>query len=463
MKKISNYLCFIALFAMVFTSCSKEEAPDALTPQGDKAVLTLGPLLADMVNNANKQSVPDCSDTEPAFADISLSYDSDGDGDADDADEVIEVTVEIGLDGQGYFTLYDEQLEIPIPSGETTVEIRLNDFFIYNNVPDPEIAGSDRTLIWMAPKEGSDFAQFVDDALPMFFDLRAGTKNYQAVEVLCFDNREVNRFGYQFFDITPVPMIKFCMFGNICPDGPDGRHKVASYQVDVWEYENGVKGTQLYTDRTAEVEEDNGERYADPLCFFLPDREGQDTYWFEVTILDVDNYYNSDDRIILQGPITDSEIKAFYVGANALEYYHFQYGCDGDVPPPFFDPEDEAQHYSACIKGLEDGDVLGYAYFQQKGNSLRSTVWTVLNEPNAALPQHIHENANCGSYGDVFRPLDLVGGAWPMSNANGWLTYDRTFSLNSTQVAALDLEDRTYVLHESDGTPKACGEIDEID
>lgn len=462
MRKNSFYLCFIVIFAMLFASCSKEETPD-VNNSGDKAVLTLGALLTNAVNNTNKQSLPECSNSDPASADISITYDSNGDGSATDSDMTIDITVGISQDEQGFFTLYHEDLEIPIPANQNAVEVRLNDFFIYNDVPDPEITGSERTLIWMAPKEGSEYAQFVSDPLPMFFDLRAGTKNYEDVEVLCFDNREVNRFGYQFFDITPVPMIKFCMFGNVCPDGPNGRHKVASYQVDVWEYAEGTKGAQLYTDVTAEVKEDNGQMYADPTCFFLPDREGQDVYWFEITLLDVDGYYNSDDRVILQGPITDGEIKTFYDGDDALEYYHFQYGCGGDTPPPFFDPEDEAEHYSACIKALDDGDVLGYAYFTRSGNELRSTVWTVLNEANAALPQMIHANATCGSYGGVFWPLRLENGNWPMSSATGWLNYERTFSLTSTEVASLDLMDRTYVLHNSGGTPVACGEIDQID
>lgn len=466
MKQISSYLCFIAVSAMLFASCSKEDPAQSTNLEGEKAVLSLGPILNNFVNKSlSKQSdLPECSETTPTSADISLTYDSNGDGVANDSDVTLELTVEIGEDSQGYFTLYHDDLEIPIPTGETTVDIRLNDFFIYDDVADPEIPGSERTLIWMAPKEGSDYEQFVDDALPMFFELRAGTKRYEDVEVLCFDNREVNKFGYQFFDITPIPMIEFCLFGNYCPDGPDGRHKTASYQVDVWEYSNGTKGTQLYTDVTAPVVDDNGQMYADPLCFFLPDREGQDTYWFEVTLLDVDDYYDGPNRVILQGPITDDEIKDYFddEAPGRLDYYHFQYGCEGSIPPPFFDPEDEAEHYSACVKSLDDGDTIGFAYFTLQGNELTSTVWAVNREMNAELPQHIHEDASCEDYGGVFWPLTEEGGGYPMT-VGSWLEYQRTFTLTDAEVTALDLENRTYVLHNEGETPVACGEINMID
>jgi hypothetical protein len=451
MKKISSYLCFVAVFAMLFTSCSKDE--EKISGENENATLTFGAALQDF-NEAmnNKQQVGACVEGEPAFAQISLVY---GPGNT----SIDGLVVPILTDGNGYFTDYSDDLEIPIPSGETHVSVTLTDFVVWTD--DGEGAPGD--VLWVAPKVGGEYAAFVTNPLggeASTWNLRAGTKRYLDVEVLCFNDREANRYGYQFFDITPTEMMKFCLFGNFCP--PSGRHYTASYTVNVWEYADGVKGEQLYFDEAADVINQNGEFYAEPLCFFLPDRDGQDTYWFEVTLRDTEQY-DGPDRVILQGPITDGEIRTFYDGANALDYYHFQYGCEEGTPPPFFDPEDDAEHYSACVKALDDGDVLGYAYFTQEGNSLRSTVWTVLNEPNAALPQMIHENASCGSYGGVFWSLDLPGGGWEMSDEIGWLNYDRTFSLTSTEVASLNLEDRTYVLHDSEGTPVGCGEIDQID
>ncbi|GAB2770648.1 hypothetical protein [Salinimicrobium soli] len=465
MKTIKSYLCYAMVMALVLTSCSQQDSSGSSDITGDKAVLSLGPILNDLVNKAaNKQesSLPECSDTEPAFAFVSLTYETSG------ADVDVEVVVEISQDAQGYFTLYDEALEIPIPAGQTTVGVTLNDFMIYNDVADPLNPEAPGTLIWMAPLEGSEYAKFVGDPLPIAIELRAGTKNYSDVEVLCFDNRVVNKYGYQFFDIIPIPMIEFCLFGNYCPDGPEGRHKTASYAVDVWEYSNGTKGTQLYfaETSTALVQEDGGQMYADPLCFFLPDREGQDTYWFEITLLDVEGYYDGLNRVILEGPITDDEIKDFFDDENPgfLDYYHFQFGCEGDIPPPFFDPEVDAKHYSACIKTLDDGDTIGFAYFSLEGNDLTTTVWAVERPMNSPVPQHIHENASCEDYGGVFWSLYVEEGGVevPPTSMGSWLQYERTFPLSDEQVAALDLGNRSYVLHLEDFTPVACGEINMI-
>lgn len=492
MKKISNYLCYIAILALVFTSCSKEEAPDSLTPQGDKAVLTLGALLTDALNDANKQSLPECSGTDPAYADISVSYDSDGDGDADDSDEVIEVTVEIGLDSQGYFTLYDEELEIPIPNGGTTVDIRLNDFFIYNNVPDPLVPGSDRTLIWMAPKEGSDFAQFVNDPLPMFFDLRAGTKNYQDVEVLCFDNREVNRFGYQFFDIIPTPMIEFCIFGNYCT--PSGRHYPAEYSVSVWSGTD-TSGTPFYTNVENFTDTENGEFYAEPLCFALPDTEGLDEYYFEITLRSSDEYGTVNERVIRQGVINDDIVRAFFDGDDNLDYYHFieGEGCENEDDTPIFeDPESEWEYYKTCAYPLNDSNSIALTYLEVKGNVLKATVLAAGVTPDKPHLQHLHgfddgTNSVCPPmeadedddgfisigeglpfYGGVQLALDYEDESFPMANSYGMYTYHRTFDLSGMDLPSW--EDLSVVVHGRmvgndyvATLPVACGEISNLD
>lgn len=463
MRNFKCYLTGIAVLALLFSSCSKEEVSSGQNQSSDEvAVLTFAPTLIDMLNKAalkqEASGLPECSDTEPAYASISLTYGS-GEAQTD-----VDVTVEISKDDNGYFTLYDDMLEIPIPSGETTVPVTLNDFWVYNDTPDamnPEAPG---TLIWMAPKSGSEYASFVDNPLPLSWDLRAGSKTYTDVEVLCFDNREVNLYGYQFFDITPIPLIKFCLFGNFCTES--GRHYPASYSVDVWEWADGQQGDQLYNDVTSEVMMDNGEYYADPLCFFLPDREGQDEYYFEITLLDVEGQYDGPDRVILSGVITDDEIKNFYNGDN-LDYYHFQFGCDDGTPPPFSDPEDTAKHYKACIKSLDnDSYAIGFAYLSLKGTALEAIVLAANVEPNKAHPQHVHENASCGDYGGVFWPLELEGGGFPTADDMGFITYKRDFVLTSTEAANANFADRTVVLHGKmvdgsymAGEPIACGEF----
>lgn len=493
MKKISNYLCYMAVFALIFTtSCSKEE--NVAVDDQQTAILTFGTALQSLNSMNKQQDVEECVEGDPAIAQLTIEYGGNS--------EMVLVPI-LGNEDDGYFTAYSEDLEIPVPSGNTHVTVELTDFVVWTDDDDD---GTGDRVLWVAPKVGSDYAQFVTNPLGgdgYTWNLRAGSKTYTDVEVLCFDNREVNRYGYQFFDITPTNLMKFCMFGNFCP--PSGRHYTASYTVDVWEYTDGNKGDQLYFDEPANVINENGEYYADPLCFFLPDREGQDTYWFEVTLRDSDQY-DGPNRVILEGPITDDEIKNFYNGeSGTMEYYHFQYGCEEDTPPPFYDPEDEAKHYKACLNSLNDSKAVGFAYFSVKNNVLETTVLAANLEPNKIHPQHIHGFMNDSPstcpptsaadddpegddnfisvgegapfYGGILLSLTQEDGTWPMANAFGILTYQRTFTLPVTEGSGEDafqvnvetlmpLENRAVVLHGMTvgedyipSLPVACGKV----
>lgn len=470
MKKLKNYFGYMAILAMVFSSCSKEETTDSSKIRdGETATLSLGAILNQAVNKAaTKQSaeeLPDCSGTEPAWAYISLAYDTDGADDTDGYDETLEVTVGISEDETGYFTLYDDELEIPIPQGETSVAVRLVDFWVYNDVPDPLNVDAPGTVIWLAPQEGSDFAAFVDDPLPIDFDLMAGSKNYQDVEVLCFDNREVNKFGYQFFDIHATEMIQFCIFGNYCP--PSGRHYTASYMVEVWEMNGEMRGDQLYTE-IAEIEVENGVPYAEPLCFYLPDGDELDEYWFEITILDAPQY-DVVERVILEGSISDLEIRELYNDGtdgepndDTLEYYHFQYGCGGDNPPPFYDPEVDAEHFKTCLYSAEGSDAVGFAYFTKEGTSLRADILGFGLSSGEDYPIFLHEGDDCESVGEVLWEFDLPDGSSPVADSYGKIDYMRMFDLTAAQANSLNLDDRTLTLNSTTGgdiSPVACGEI----
>ncbi|TDN87559.1 hypothetical protein DET49_1117 [Salegentibacter sp. 24] len=450
MKNFKNYFTGIAIVAMLFASCSKDETDTDPQVGDEMATISLGAVLNDFIRNqtALKQSIPVCSDDAPMYARVVLTHEL---GEED-------VVVPIKFDGTTYFTDYDEELAIPIPADQTTTAVSLTDFWVYAEEPD------DMSIpIWVAPKEGSEYENFVNDALPVNFDLRAGSKKYVDVEVLCFDDREVNLYGYQFFDLVPVPLMKFCLFGNFCPS-EDGRHYVAGYTVTVWKGSE-ASGEPLYTEVSNDVLEDEGtgDYYADPLCFWLPDTEGTDTYFFEITLNNTDEYTSDDaGEVILSGPITDDEIKLFYNDdeAETMEYYHFNYGCGDDNPPPFDDPKTEAKRYKACLKNLGDSNAVGFAYLKLEGNKLTATTAATELTPGD-IPQHIHQNATCADFGPVFWPLDYAGGVWEEADGEGNFFYTRTFTLTAAQVSAANLANRTAVLHESDMTPLACGEFDQ--
>ena len=216
MKYFKNYLGALAVFAMVFTSCSKEES-SALDDENSEFVeLTFGATLNDLANRAMKQSVgdlpiPDCASTAPDHAVISFSY---GGNDYN-------VTVDILMDSDGYYTDYSDLLKIPVSANGTTT-VTLTGFLVYD---------SSNTIIWAAPV-GDQFANYVDQVLPRNFNIAAGTKPYIDVEVLCFDRRMVNEYGYVFFDILPDTIYPLCTFINYCNE--DGRHWVANYSIDLY-------------------------------------------------------------------------------------------------------------------------------------------------------------------------------------------------------------------------------------
>ncbi|MFD2519243.1 hypothetical protein, partial [Salinimicrobium flavum] len=65
MRNFKIYLSFLAVFALLFTSCSKDDA--AGDNSGEKATLSFGAIVNDLANKStNKQSdvddLPVCSD-----------------------------------------------------------------------------------------------------------------------------------------------------------------------------------------------------------------------------------------------------------------------------------------------------------------------------------------------------------------------------------------------------------------
>ena len=138
MRKISNYLCFIAVFAMLFASCSKEE--DSLAPNDtDKATLSFGAILNDLTNQANnKQSstddLPECTDGATA-AYVHIALYENGQPVVGSTQNPFRVDL---VDGQ-VFT--EEVPELELEPGTYSLE----HFMVYD-------AGGN--LLWVAPRGG---------------------------------------------------------------------------------------------------------------------------------------------------------------------------------------------------------------------------------------------------------------------------------------------------------------------
>ena len=461
-------MALVATSCLLLTSCSKEE--DA--PSSEKSSLSFATLLNDMVDNkaALKQAlddIPECSDAAPAFVEVVLTGPENVGSMADPL--VVSVNPNPGnYDGDPeaeYFT--DEAAELELEPGTYSLEY----FAVYDG--DPDDAGSN--LIWIAPTSEGSLSAFVDDPLPISISLGAGVKKYVDVEVLCFDDRMVNEYGYLFFDIEDTRAIELCIFGNFCP--PSGRHFPAAYSVDIWSWSNGTRGALIHNDLTATVElDENGDYAASPLCMPLPDTDGLDEYYGEITILDSDAYGNITERVIRQGVFNDEEVRSLFDGENNLDYYHFREGCDGDDSPPIFeDPEEDVELYKVCLCQAGDSQVVSFAYLTLDGNVLDTYLYSFNTVPNQIHPQHIHglaadENSNCDNPGPPIIPLTDEDGNYPTSDGMGNYEYHRTFTLGSdgviTREALGDLTNRTINVHGRmvngeyvAGDVVACGEI----
>ena len=470
MKRISYYLCYVAVLAMLFTSCSKEE-DNLVSNDTEKATLSFGAILNDLAQQSNnKQSstddLPACTDgATAAYVEIAL-YEG--------ATAVVGTTEDpfrVDLVNGQIFT--KEVPELELEPGTYSLE----HFMVY------DAAGN---LLWVAPR-GGVLAEFIENPLPLSIELGAGVKKYVDVSVLCYDDRDVIEYGYLFFDIDTNEAIEFCVFGNYCP--PSGRHYPAEYSVSVWSGTN-ASGTPLYTNVSNTTGYyDNGDFYAEPLCFALPDREGLDEYYFEITLRSSEEYGDVTERVIRRGMINDVIVKEFFDGDNNLDYYHFREGegCGDDSTPIFEDPESESEYYKTCAYPINGSKSVALTYLEVDGDMLKATVLAAGVTPNQTHPQHIHgldsgANATCPPasadanndgyislaeglpyYGGVKLALDNEDGSFPMANSSGFYTYERTFDLNG---ADFNWENLAVVVHGMNvgGTyvptmPTACGEV----
>lgn len=371
MKKFKLSIAFLAMFAMIFTSCSKDETAGT-DLNSDKATISFGALVNDMVANraASKQSIsdlPDCSDDTPAYVTIVLSM-----GGVDvvgSADEPYMVNLAPGQ----LFTVEDPMLELDPGT------YSLDHFAVYN---------ADGDFIWLAPRAGSQLAGFVDYTLPLSIDLGAGVKKYVDVPVLCFDDRDVNEYGYLFFELDAHQALPFCFFLNYCPPNEGGRHYTANYSVSIWRGTDS-SGVPLYTNVTANTGQyANGDYYATPTCFALPDNAdlNADYLYWEITLLDwPGNYGTVAPNTRMSGTLSKQDILDNYDGPNNVNYEHLAFNCPSipgggdpgngngdngngngdngdDWPPVGDDCETAFMAYGTTFVELGIGNNWGWAY-----------------------------------------------------------------------------------------------------
>ncbi|MCY2686908.1 hypothetical protein [Salinimicrobium sp. TH3] len=324
MKKFKFSIAWLAVFAMIFTSCSKEEA-GVISDDPETVQLTFGALL-NSFNQQNKQASYEC-DSEAVPAYVMLGWSTEEDAGMDDYDLI---QVDLVNNNGSWETVYSEDLAVPAGT------YYLQHFAVYD--------ASDAVL-WVAPREGGAFAAEVDDPLPLTIELAAGTKPYIDVDVLCYFAREEVAYGYPFFDFDVIEVENsYCVFVNYCDlvgEGATGREYPAHFRLDIWS--DGFGGSDLITTGMNEVDMTGDWPAASVLCVALPEIVGEDLY-ARVTVLDDGQAYTPEAGDVHEFRISQADLDDIEAGTPA--YQHFRIGCDGDTPPP-----------TGCIPAPVDGCV----------------------------------------------------------------------------------------------------------
>ncbi|WP_424493832.1 hypothetical protein [Salinimicrobium sp. GXAS 041] len=332
MKKVNSWPAFIAGLMLMAVSCTKDDPSVLEEEMGETALLSFRTVLNDLISSkaALKQelSLPECSDDAPATVEVILSrggLNVVGDIGSPVSIPINPTPYDYDSDGEDeYFT--DESSDLELEPGDYVLE-----YF--------QVLDGDGDVLWAAPIDTGapgDFSGLVDFPLPMDISLGAGVKKYVPVEVVCYDDRFVNEYGYLFFDIENSEAIEFCLFGNVCDE--NGRHAPANFRFDVWMYSGDPAnpwGTALFDANDPYVNtlgvNNDGDAYADPLCLFLPDTDGEDVYYGELYLIE-----NGTSTLIREGQFTDADVTGLFDGEENTDYYHFREGCGGDDGPNLF-------------------------------------------------------------------------------------------------------------------------------
>ncbi|MDT0644271.1 hypothetical protein RM553_15645 [Zunongwangia sp. F363] len=302
MKDLKNIRVIAILLVFIFASCSKEEGETAQEDSG-KASISFNTLLQNVSANRlmerqSSSGIPECSSAEPATAVALLSLDG------VDMDPVTVNILSDDLDDDGnleYYTDYSDDLEL-----DPDVYM-LEEFVVYDE---------EGSILWVAPRigEGTEgLEDFIDNPLPISINLSAGVKKYIDVEVLCYDERMANEYGYPFFELVQDRVYDLCFFAQYCFNNVV---YAANYSLELYYVREGEEDIQLYPQNDVPVTpstgiDEEGEYYADPLCVKIPapqygEADDEGYLFFRITLIDWPENYGDivDGAITREGYIT---------------------------------------------------------------------------------------------------------------------------------------------------------------
>ncbi|MHA6280357.1 hypothetical protein ACXYMT_09255 [Salinimicrobium sp. CAU 1759] len=316
MKNFKISIAWLAMLALVFTSCSKEET-GVINDDQELIQVTFGSLMNDF-NSQNKQAEPgECSTADPAYVHVAIT-DSNGDyiGE-DDGIDVPDVNfIPVNLKWNSAMNVWETEYTdaLALEAGDYTLE-----YFV--------VFDADDNPIWVAPRSDGAYGSNVGNPLPNDFTLDPGTKPYITVDVLCYVPRNEDAYGYLFFDINTYTITNnYCLFVNYC--GGDGRDYPAYFSVDVWTEGYG-EGIQVIDGWSNEITMSNGWPAASVLCLPLPVLMDDDTYFVTVTVMNHDDLdYTADEMDYMEFEIDQADIDAQLNMTPRYDHRRFECGED---------------------------------------------------------------------------------------------------------------------------------------
>lgn len=217
------------LFALAFAGCQKDETHDNYIVMQE---VTFGVDLIDFNGLKNDQwdfrCYPDDDGNfpEPRIAQIELK-------DANNVTKTYYPSVFIVNE-----KVYTQSLKLA--TGIYTV----TKFLLWSDHP---LTGNNSTIVMAAPEAGTEFAEYVNPAIPFNITIDSFLKTEVDTEVLCFLPQEFESFGFTWLELTEIVVREFCFIGDICANGEDeityqeeiafgGNHQGPEFSSNWWYY-----------------------------------------------------------------------------------------------------------------------------------------------------------------------------------------------------------------------------------
>ena len=204
MNTIYRNLNIIVVLAIILTSCTKEEVQILPEQQLNKGSISFGSILSNLRNSENSKlidvsqlEIPDCKPNRPLIMRVALK---DSKGSWVHLTNSEDHFIDIKIKQAGVDTNNDGELDSWFAQESDQIELSVDTYTLeYFAVLDK--SGVDAQVLYLTPRKSENygafaFQNFVKESLPLDIPIREGVKHYVPVEVLCYNRRFAEEFGY---------------------------------------------------------------------------------------------------------------------------------------------------------------------------------------------------------------------------------------------------------------------------